>query len=309
MANTFACTLPAVRGYFYNGLALDATLPAITGSFSVGLKFDVEIPAITGTFRAVVQSGALDGVLPALSSAFQATYHARFSGKIPAIEGAFEGIEPYIGRFDLDLPALQGAFHSPGVIIVRNLQGTLPIITGDFAASFTGTNELDVSLPAIVGAFSALIARAYRRGIVMNMANHAITHYENFNFNSLAYINGCFVGADETGLFLIEGDRDIDQPINFEALSAKVDLSWKIPREAWMAYRSDGDMELNVRSDKGTPYEYRFSPRTITEEGRAKIGKGFRGRFIRFGLKNISGTRFDLNLLRIFGEIFKGKTR
>jgi hypothetical protein len=108
----------------------------------------------------------------------------------------------------------------------------------------------------------------------------------------------------------VGGENDLGDKIQAEIRSGKHDLSWKIPVEAWMAYESDGDAVFTVRAEKMTAaYEYPFIPQGDSDEGRAKVGKGIKGRFFTFGVKNKSGTRLHINILRIFGDIIKRLSR
>jgi predicted GH43/DUF377 family glycosyl hydrolase len=154
-----------------------------------------------------------------------------------------------------------------------------------------------------------------RKAIVMHLFNYAVSHYVNYNFNSLAHFNKVFLGANEQGIYILDGNDDLGEKIEADITSGVRDLGGSgaltIPREAWLAYRSDGEMELDVEID-----EYDDLPPIIYDkiapaimEMRGKMGRGTKARFFTWKLKNVDGSNFSLESLRILGDIIKRKTR
>ncbi len=94
-----------------------------------------------------------------------------------------------------------------------------------------------------------------RKAIVMHLLNYAVTEYKNYNFNSLLRFNGVSLGINEQGVYILDGDDDLGQLIQSRINTGLTDLAKNgvkaIPREAWLAYRSDG-MQLDVRVDEVT---------------------------------------------------------
>jgi hypothetical protein len=307
-----AGTLPALYGYVWTTLELDGDLPSITGSFDVAPQLAGTLPAVEGAFSCYPdQPGYLAGELPALTGTFASpgTY-AIVHGRLTGITGAFTGLSGNLATFTGTIGAIEGDFTSTRVISISALNDTVPALSGNFAATWTGTNLLAGDLPAITSSFYVQGTALAKRTVVMNLANYGVTHYEGFNFDSLAHYGDVLLGANESGLYLIGGDTDLGAKIEAEVQSGRQDLAAKIPREVWMAYRSDGDAIFTIKTDKGLDvYEYTFVPKTIMSEGRAKIGKGIKGRFFIFGLKNKSGTRLHVNLLRVFGDLIKRLSR
>jgi hypothetical protein len=154
-----------------------------------------------------------------------------------------------------------------------------------------------------------------RRAIVMNVSTHAVTHYENFNFNSITQFNGVLIGANENGVYLLGGDDDLGKYIESELTSGLYDLSEKAVKtaiEGWVDGRfTQGGLDLKVRVDEnGDPYSYPFVKFGNGREGRAKIGKGLnKHRFFAFSLKNKEGCDFDIESFRILGDVVGRKTR
>ena len=153
-----------------------------------------------------------------------------------------------------------------------------------------------------------------RKAVVMHLFNYAVSEYKNYNFNSLLHVNGVFLGLNEDGVYLLDGDDDLGELIQARIKSGLEDFGEKaitIPREAWLAYRSDNGMQLDVRVDEVTDLPSMFFgkvARAITE-CRAKLGRGIKGRFFTWDLKNVGGSDFSLESLRVLGDIIKRKTR
>jgi hypothetical protein len=154
-----------------------------------------------------------------------------------------------------------------------------------------------------------------RKAIVMHLFGHAVTEYKNFNFNSLAHFKEHFLGANENGLFILGGKDDLGVPIQADIRTGIHDLASdgviKLPKEAWIGYRTNGQLELDIEVDENkAPYPYTFdkTSQRITE-ARSTLGKGLKERFYTFILKNISGSDFDLESLRILGNVIGRKRR
>ncbi len=165
--------------------------------------------------------------------------------------------------------------------------------------------------------YSVQIPKTYvRKSIVMHLFNHAVSEYVNFNFNSLAFFKGFLIGTNEDGLFILGGKDDLGQPIQADVRTGIHDLGKDgiiaFPKEAWLVYRTDGQLELDVEVEEdGSPYPYIFErthSNRITEV-RETLGKGLTDRFYTFTLKNLSGSDFDLESLRILGNVMKEKRR
>jgi hypothetical protein len=149
-----------------------------------------------------------------------------------------------------------------------------------------------------------------RKVIVMHLFTHAVSHYENFNFNSLAHFKGLFLGANENGVYLLGGKDDLGVPIEADIRTGVHDLGKDgiitLPKEAWLSYRTDGQWEFDVQVEEGVSYPYIFerTHNRITEI-RETLGKGLVERFYTFGLKNIDGSDGDIESLRILGNAIK----
>jgi len=154
-----------------------------------------------------------------------------------------------------------------------------------------------------------------RKAVVMHIFNFAVTEYKNYNFNSLLHFNGAFIGMNEQGVFMLDGNNDLGELIQARIKSGVEDFSKDgavtIPREAWLAYRSDNGMLLDVRGDESVDLPTMVFSKVAAgiRECRAKLGRGIKQRFFQWDLKNQNGSDFSLQSLRILGDIIKRKTR
>ena len=65
-------------------------------------------------------------------------------------------------------------------------------------------------------------------------------------------------------------------------------------------------MEFKAINDEGTGYTYSTNVSDVkAHEERVKIGRGIKGRFFSFVLTNISGSAFDISVIRILVERLK----
>jgi hypothetical protein len=154
-----------------------------------------------------------------------------------------------------------------------------------------------------------------REAIIMHLFNFAVSEYKNYNFNCLLHFDKMFLGLNEEGIFLLDGDTDLGESIQAEIKTGTIDLAAKgaisIPREAWLAYRSNNGMELDAKLDEVADLPPMFFQKVVEKirECREKFGRGIKNRFITLDVKNVDGASFDFESLRIMGDVIKRKTR
>lgn len=132
--------------------------------------------------------------------------------------------------------------------------------------------------------------------IVMNTLTGAVSEYENFAFQS---VTPTHAGA-ATGLFLLGGDLDIDQPIIGSIQTGKtlIDESRKKYVEAvHFAMTGTGSGALVVAGQAST-YSYSFQIRPAGVS-RAKSGRGIRENYLSFGLEKSDGGDFQLDRIEV----------
>lgn len=242
----------------------------------------------------------------------------RLEGIDPMDQVSIQGLVEVIGQLILLEPVPR--VNISGVSgVVGELTLTDPLdsvlITGDLNSY--GVLEIvdpldDVYIQAITTA-DTLIYKA----VVMNLNNNAVSEFRNYNFNSIVYFNGVFLGLGESGVYILDGEDDLGSTIEARIKSGLEDFGKNqisIPREAWMAFRSNNgtnSLRLDVRVDEKTdlyPAYFGGNGNKIGE-ARSKLGRGIKARFFTWELRNLSGSRFMLESLRILGDVIKRKTR
>lgn len=172
----------------------------------------------------------------------------------------------------------------------------------------SGTFRYQSSIEAI-----AELLRIAQLGVALNATNFAVTEYTDFGFNSFAVLDGKYYGANENGIYLLGGNTQDGKPIQSEIKSGSIDMGIKmkqIPRQAWITGRNAGSLIFTVEDEEGIVHEYDIKDiATDLHEMRVKFGRGIKGRFFKFGLKNKAGMDFDIDSIRVIAEVIANKRR
>lgn len=135
---------------------------------------------------------------------------------------------------------------------------------------------------------------------VLNQVNNASSSYQNFNFNSLGLWLGKHYGADETGIFLLDGYDDAGVQINAAIESGKDDFGSHNKQTVPYAYiggNTASPMNLTVRTDDGQENTYRVPAVSQLHNERAVLGKGLRSRYWQFILANTDGAHMEIDTI------------
>lgn len=137
---------------------------------------------------------------------------------------------------------------------------------------------------------------------VMNTETAALSQYNNFAFNSLAYVDGKVYAACLDGIYVLEGNDDEGAHIRAEAVSGFDDLGEQHTKHAgslYFGYTSDGPVVVDVETygSGHAKQTYEIEQRTALapRNNRVKLGKGLSSRHWRITVKNKDGSRFELN--------------
>lgn len=320
MANLFTIVSPSPRvnlsAYSDKQIAIVSPSPrvAIFGAGAISVVVPSPLVALSGESRsfniAIVSPSpvfvvhGLVGDIPGI----------RLVSPSPRV--TFSGSTSVIGTFHLVSPSPQ--------VLVNGLIGNIGHIAIVSPSPVVYWNELPLVHAQIsilspspnVNLHGDVIPLTFnRKAIVMHLFNYAVSHYINYNFNSLFHFNGFFFGTNENGVYFLDGGNDLGELIQAEIGSGLNDLGVRgaitIPREAWLAYRSDDGMELDTKIDEVTDLPPIIFDKTalMIREARGKLGRGIKARFFTWKLKNVSGSDFSLESLRILGDMIKRKTR
>lgn len=212
------------------------------------------------------------------------------------------------GRLVLPVPSMSGTsgISGSGTFIVP--QFVIQQITPQH-----GVGTLVVTIPEIFGV--GQISITDYKGVVMNLSNQAISTYNAFDFNSMAYFNGTYLGANSAGIYKLSGNLDNTSTIKSKIKTGSIDFGSsyiKHLRDIWLTYRTDGTVAivLWVDEDDNSQSEIRSekSSDKIQEE-KFTAPLGLKGRFYTIEFKNIDGADFDIHKLSMMVDEIKRKIR
>lgn len=145
-------------------------------------------------------------------------------------------------------------------------------------------------------------------GMCMNTESRGVTEYSNYSFNSLANFNGVLYGANDVGIFKLEGDTDAGSPIPAYARTALKRIAGGLQARvdsAYIAYRSNGTLQLKVSISgaQGQRVSHVYDMVAVTAESsrpnRAKIGRGLKSAYWAFEIQNTGGSDFEVDVIEI----------
>lgn len=145
-------------------------------------------------------------------------------------------------------------------------------------------------------------------GIAINTANRAVTEYDNFNFNSLAWNGRHLYGAGPDGLYRLAGDTDAGAQIRAYLRTPMQRIAeGKAARvtDAYLGFRSNGTLQLkvivndNAGRKVGYVYDLVRAPVGAPQPGRFKVGRRLKSVYMAFELGNVAGDDFAIDVLEI----------
>lgn len=136
-----------------------------------------------------------------------------------------------------------------------------------------------------------------------NAENLASSEYRDYAFNSLCTIGGRYYAANESGVFLLEGDTDDGAPIRASVLTGLMDFGSPAVKHVPAGYVSrtaTGDMLLKVVTVTGgykqaNAYVAAGSSAQAYRATRVPFGKGLRARYWQLELSNVGGVDFAVD--------------
>jgi hypothetical protein len=247
------------------------------------------------------------------------------SVSVPACSLSARGILDIIGVASLTLPRLrlttedllsvQGAltkslpFFTLSATVLRGAVGSLDQDIPPFTISAEGRLDITgigaISLPAFM--LSVVLSPQSYLNMVLNIRNRALTLYGNYDFNSMCRFNGVHLGATSTNIYdLNSGDTDAGTLIEWNFRTGYLDLHQKEKkklRQAWVSYKSDGDIIVTVVTADGTEYEYCLEGVEVTEDGiRVKVGRGIKSKYVALDVQSDGGSSIALDAIKLHFE-------
>ena len=289
-------TLPAITlSSAYGGAILNDIIPLMVLSFTAHLSSIAEMilgfPQITINAIGHEESTAeLNGTLPVISLLSSAS-----EGPV----ASFNGVLPFI---QLSSDAIQS--------MLAQVNGSLPAITIQASQYWMANAEVNAVLPSFILSSRILGEISI---VVMNTKNLAVTHYNNYDFNSMAYLNGKLLGAKSDGIYKLAGNNDGNGIIPWKIRIEKFDLAIKDYKQSamqhkmryiWFTGETNGDLVLTLEDYVGNRWTYPTESVTSNaHELKIKVGKGIKTRYISIELEpDDMGANVVLDHLDLYGE-------
>jgi hypothetical protein len=135
----------------------------------------------------------------------------------------------------------------------------------------------------------------------VNTATGATTEYRNYAFNSFAMHGTRYLGANDTGLYTLDGAQDgvgTGTPANVVSRIASGFLQFGDTRYSafqaiYLGLHGSGDVYLRLETGEGKQYTYKVVTQS-RENTKVRVGKGLRARYFAFELET-TGADFDLD--------------
>jgi len=144
--------------------------------------------------------------------------------------------------------------------------------------------------------FKAFFASPAYTTWAMNTRNAAVTQYTGYNFNSFAKMGERYLGANDQGLFWLDGDDDAGRDVKARITTGVIQPNGnKLAgvQYAYLGMRGDGQFIVTVTDEAGGSYNYTLTSSSM-ETARVAFGRGFKTRYFTFSLES-QGQDFDLD--------------
>jgi hypothetical protein len=146
-------------------------------------------------------------------------------------------------------------------------------------------------------------------GWVMNVDGFGVSQYQSFPFNSFARIGGSYYGANQNGLYLLEGNDDDGANIEASVTLGSTNFGHAQKStliQAYLAMRSDGQLLIKTVTDDN---KERWLLASIgngrLNNERVKLQKGVKSNYWQVGLKNVDGADFEVSGLELIPILLK----
>lgn len=321
-----------MSGDIYHTPQISGSLPVafgMKGSLSYGIEGSMAfaLPAVSVRLDSIVSiEGTLQFTLPMLTAGFSSynSVEGTLSFTIPKQSIKLTGWQEIQGNLEVTIPRisakLASSINENGVLTVTIpmiqftgesvsltegvLSFTLPSYRISFDSYLSAEGDLSFAIPMLLFHAEQTIEADDYLTMVMNTKNKALSLFDNYNFNSLCAFNGKHFGATDTGIFDLDaGTKDNGVPIEWNFKIGYLDLEQGQKKklvEAWVSYKSDGDIKFTVVQPDGEQYEYVLQGIDTTETGlRVKFGKGIRTKYIALDVSNIEGSSIDLDEFKL----------
>jgi hypothetical protein len=339
LTGTISASAPAATGelvgeqHAFGTIEAEAGIPA--SEFTAGF-------GASGTISATVR-GRVTGVLAGGMQYLAATAPAA-SAALTAILGKTGTIVARTGRVSAELMAVQTLLatitaetRAPTSSIdatagsVAQIVAATPRATASLQAVITVTATLEAEAPAprsafvgSQGGYGSIVTTVGRARaqftvhyvpdselvdvVVVNTINAGVTEYESYEYDSFCTIGSTVYAAGADGIYEIDS-AGTDEGAAIDAYFESGDLDFgseylKRMEALYLAYRTNGDIRVTVRTDEGTAYVYpmKYDQVSTIKRRRVPTGKGLRGSYWRVKVANVAGSSLDVDNMNVLAH-------
>lgn len=193
---------------------------------------------------------------------------------------------------------------STSTVYASNTPATVLLVSAADSTS-TATHQL-VATSLLESAADANSGVSFKnpdaKAWLMNTESSAVQWYDNFDFESIAQINGKTLAVGPDGLYELTGGNDagdnIDATVEYGFNDFGV-LETKRLDVMYFGYNSDGTLTAEVAtygsSHAPTTYTLEVRDADAPRNTRVTPGKGLSGRYWRMTLRNVGGADFEVH--------------
>lgn len=134
----------------------------------------------------------------------------------------------------------------------------------------------------------------------INTRTNAVTQYDNWSFNSFAAMGRKYIAADETGIYELNGPRDVTDNVVADMQGGffqPADGKLAGFKGVYLAATGQGVWRLVLTAGDGREYVYERYSNPALMTTKMEVGKGLRSRYFGWELINADGQDFDLDRL------------
>jgi hypothetical protein len=142
------------------------------------------------------------------------------------------------------------------------------------------------------------------KGVSINTVNKSVSEYLNYPFNSFATLGDKMLGADENGLYLLEGDDDDGSPIAATFRLALQDFKTSLLKRLIMCYvgiKFIGQINIKTVDEAESLGAARPMTSIVDKKQRlrVKFARGPRNSYWAVDISNNAGEDFNLDMVEL----------
>lgn len=271
----------------------------------------------TLTFSATIESRSfsLNATLPKII--MQATINERteFSlvATLPKLGFSASMLSGLVFNMSAILPRIKMVAELD-VIFGLELFAKLPSLTMKATLVEDCLYELSASMPKI--RFEAYIKQQVGNNyytIVMNTENFAVTEYSNYNFDSMAELDGKYYAVGPSGLVRLDGSSDMGKKIQGIAQLSQMDLHKKVVTklvDAYLTGHISGKVAVKIIQETQGDFIYRIEDVIGRMKAyRVKAPKNMRDRYASYEITNLDGAPIEIEELSVISTAIPLRVR